>query len=312
MEIGLMVEPQMGGGYDHLVGLARWAEDHGLDTFARSDHYLDMTETRPVTDALTALGGLARETTTIRLAVLVTPLTFRHPAVIAKAAATLDEMAHGRFELGVGTGWMEGEHEAFGLPLPSLGERFDRFEETLGYLWAAFGRSPAGFSGAYYSLADIDVKPTVDERVALIIGGSGMKRTPQLAGRFADEYNMFVTDEATLARRLAVMREAATAAGRDPERIKVSMMVNPIVGEDESEYRSRLAETAARRGVDPDRLRSRYDERGIPLGTSDEVAARFADIASWGIGRIYLQQFDPLTDIDLRNVALAVAALREL
>ncbi len=151
MEFGLMVEPQVGGSYTRLRDLAQWAEGIGLDAFARSDHFLDQERSAPATDALTTYGGLAETTDTIQLVVLVTPLTFRHPAVIAKTATTLDEMSGGRFALGVGTGWMQSEHDVFGLDLPPLGERFDRLFETLSYLRAAFG-SDQGFSGEYYQL----------------------------------------------------------------------------------------------------------------------------------------------------------------
>jgi len=148
------------------------------------------------------------------------------PAVIAKTATTLDEMSGGRFALGVGTGWMQGEHDMLGIGLPELGERFDRFYETLSYLSAAFD-SNEGFSGDHYSLAPIDVLPRPGN-VPIVIGGSGMKKTPTYAGRFANEYNMFVTDRETLERRLGVMRAAEADAGRSPGTVKVSL-VGPAV-----------------------------------------------------------------------------------
>ena len=130
MEFGLMVEPQMGGTYEELLTLARAAESAGFTAFARSDHYLAGENSVAATDALTTMAGLARDTDTIKLTVLVTPLTFRHPGVIAKTGATLDEMSGGRFELGVGTGWMESEHRVFGIALPEMRARF-RSEERL-------------------------------------------------------------------------------------------------------------------------------------------------------------------------------------
>lgn len=192
MEFGLMVEPQVGGSYSELRDLARWAEDQGIDAFARSDHFLNQDASAPSTDALTTYGGLAEATHSIQLVVLVTPLTFRHPAVIAKTAATLDEMSGGRFALGVGTGWMQSEHDAFGLDLPPLAERFDRLGETLAYVHAAF-TSNEGFEGRYYHLDPIDVLPR-PASVPIVVGGSGPKKTPTYAGQFADEYNLFVTD----------------------------------------------------------------------------------------------------------------------
>ncbi len=308
MQVGFMVEPQVGGTYDELLRLARWAEDAGLDSFARSDHYLNMAASAHATDALTSFGGLARDTDRINLTVLVTPLTFRHPAVIAKTAGTLHEMSGGRFELGVGTGWMESEHESFDMELPPLGHRFDRFEEALGYLWAALGRTGGGFSGSHYELADIDVLPRVADGAPIVIGGGGMKRTPNLAGRFADEYNMFVTNRETLEARLGVMRTAATEAGRDPDAIRISMVVSPIVGADEAEYRDRLAERAAGRDLEPEAYEARLREIGMPHGTADRVAEQFAELASWGIGRVYLQKYAALSSIDTEDVG-RIAAL---
>lgn len=299
IETGFMVEPQMGGTYEDLLALARWAETEGFDTFARSDHYLDVNTSAHATDALATIGGLARETGRIRLTVLVSPITFRHPAVLAKSAATLAAMSGDRLELGVGTGWMQTEHDAFGIALPSLGTRFDRLEEALGYLWAAFGRRPGGFTGDHFALADIPVHPVVGGRVPLVVGGSGKRRTPTLAGRYADEFNMFATDRDTLRRRLEVMRSAAVGAGRDPDRIKVSMMMTPVVGDDEAEYRDRLGHAAAADGIGPDEMAASLDERHVPHGTSERVAAGFAEIASSGVDRVYLQQFAALDAIDL-------------
>lgn len=309
MELGLMVEPQMGGTYQQLLDLAQWAEAAGLDSFARSDHYLNMTHPEHATDALTSFGGLARETTTINLTVLVTPLTFRHPGVIAKTAGTLHEMSGGRFELGVGTGWMEAEHEAFAIDLPPLGERFDRFEDALGYLWAAFGRTSGPHGGPHFRLADIEVLPRVGEHTPIIIGGSGMKRTPTLAGRFADEYNMFATDRATLDERLAVMRRSAVAAGRDPDAIKISMAVSPMSGRDKADYAERLAASAGSRGMRPDEYARMLTDRGVPHGTVDHVAEAITAWTTWGVDRVYLQQFEPLATIDVDRVGEIVQAL---
>ena len=304
-----MVEPQVGGTYSELLALARWAEETGLDAFARSDHYTNMAKSAHATDALTSYGGLARETSAITLTVLVTPLTFRHPAVIAKTAATLMEMSAGRFELGIGTGWMEPEHEQFGMELGPLGQRFDRFEEALGYLWTAFGRNQGGFSGEHFELADFEVLPRVAEHTPIVIGGSGMKRTPSLAGRYADEYNMFVTDKATLDARLAVMREAAGAAGRNADAIKVSMAVSPVVGADQADYEGDLARRAEGRGMDTAEYVDVLDGRGIPHGTADAVAQRLHEIAGWGVDRFYLQDFSALSDVDTDCWGMLVKAL---
>ncbi len=203
MELGLMVEPQFGGSYQRLLELARWSEEQGLDAFARSDHYLNGEESAHATDALTSFGGLASETERIELVSLVSPLTFRHPGVLAKTAATLDEMSGGRFALGIGTGWMEAEHDAFGIELYTLREGFSRLFETLSYVRAAFAGTE-GFSGRHYDLAaGFEVLPR-PVNVPIVVGGSGMKKTPTMAGRFADEYNMFATDTETIEKRICI------------------------------------------------------------------------------------------------------------
>jgi len=311
MQIGLMVEPQVGGTYSQLLDLALWAEAAGIDAFARSDHYLNMDTSAHATDALATLAGLAVATSTIRLTVLVTPLTFRHPGVIAKTAATIDEMSGGRFELGIGTGWMEGEHERFGIDLGLLGRRFDRLEEALQYLWAALGRSTGGFTGDHFVLADIDVLPSAAS-MPIIIGGGGMKRTPTLAGRYADEYNMFVTDEETLGKRLAMMRQAATDTGRNPDDVLVSMVVNTLLGDTASDVDDMLAARAAERDMTPAEYRTLLEARNVPHGTPEKVAEQFAALAAAGVGRIYLQEFDALDAIDRAPLGTMVSILRSL
>jgi alkanesulfonate monooxygenase SsuD/methylene tetrahydromethanopterin reductase-like flavin-dependent oxidoreductase (luciferase family) len=221
-------------------------------------------------------------------------------------------MSGGRFELGVGTGWMELEHEAFGIALPPMGQRYARFEEALRYLWAAFGRTEGGFDGEHYGLTDIAVLPRVGDGTPIIIGGSGEKRTPTLAGRYADEYNVFTMAKRPLDARLAVLRDAARGAGRDPDAIKISMAVNPILAADATEHRAILAELAAARELDVDQYVAILDERHIPHGTDDRVASQLAEIASWGVGRVYLQQFTALDEIDTGRVGDAARLIRGL
>ncbi len=296
MEFAVMTEPQIGGTYDQLLAVARWAEDRGLVSFARSDHYYSSREPRPdATDAFATLAGLARETSTIRLAVLVSPITFRHPAVIAKNAATIDQMSDGRFDLGVGTGWMDLEHEAFGLPFPAWSERFSRFEESLEYLRAAFGPGQGTFNGAHYSL-EADSQPT-PTGLRTIIGGSGPVRTPTLAGRYADEYNHFTAPPDTLAPKIEVMRESAEASGRDPAAITVSVMGPALVGADDASYRQRLAAAAAERDSAPEDLEQRWADMGFPMGGPDQAQSSLAALEAVGVDRIYVQHLD-LSDWD--------------
>lgn len=295
MELGFMVEPQAGGTYRRLLELVQWAERAGFAAFARSDHYLDMDRSVHATDALTTLAGLATETERIQLLPMVSPLTFHHPSRLAKVAGTLDEMSNGRFALGVGTGWMESEHEAFGLELPPLRERFERLEETLAYLRAAFTGSD-GFSGHYYRLAAIDVLPR-PTNCPLIIGGQGERKTPTLAGRYADEYNMFAVGADSLADRLQVMRAAAVDAGRDPEDIAVSFAVPAFLTATESEHERLIEQRAESAGRSPEEYRELIDGRNFVNGTPERAAATLRRIADLGVRRVYLQRYAPLDDI---------------
>ncbi|NQV06052.1 LLM class flavin-dependent oxidoreductase [bacterium] len=296
MEIGLMTEPQLGMTYDEQAGLARLAESVGATTFARSDHYAFTGFEAPhATDAFAALGGLARDTATIGLCVLVSPITFRHPAVIAKQAATIDEMSGGRLSLGVGTGWMEHEHEAFGLPFPDTAERYARLEEALQYLRSAFGKDESGFSGQFYSITDEPIVPLPTGNLPIIVGGSGPKRTPRLAGTYGDEYNLFPMAGNEIRERVERARESASAAGRDPGALTISMMSQAVVGTDETSYRSALEQVAAAHpfGRTAEQIEERLRETGAPVGTPDEVGEAIGKLEQAGVQRIYLQWFGP-------------------
>lgn len=289
-----MVEPQLGGTYDDLLASARWAEGHGMTSFARSDHYSWMGEGgADATDAFATLAGLARETTSIRLAVLVSPLTFRHPAVIAKNAVTIDQMSGGRFDLGVGTGWMADEHSAYGLVFPARSERFARLEDALPYLRAAFSPGHQSFSGSHYSL-DIDARPKPTGRLPIIVGGSGPKRTPTLAGRYADEYNHFIAAPDVLAPKLEVLRDAARKAGRDPDSIAISLMGTVITGRNAAEFEANLQSAATFRGVEPAEIEHEARSEGLPIGTRQEVEDALVPLAELGVSILYLQHLGPI------------------
>ncbi len=309
MEFGLMVEPQVGGTYEELLRLARAAEEAGFTSFARSDHYLAGEDSMPATDALTSIAGLARETNKIKLTVLVTPLTFRHPGVIAKTATTLDEMSGGRFELGVGTGWMESEHRVFGIQLPELRTRFSLLFETLAYIHATIGRTEGGYTGRHYRLENVDVLPRPSTNLPIIVGGMGKKRTPSIAGRFADEYNLFASSHEDLGLRLEVMHRTAKELARDPEDIKVSITTSVILGEDEAAYREALGAAAAAREKEPEELEASLAGRRIIHGTYEQAAELVAQYADEGVGRIYIQYFDPLGSIDVAEIESHIKGL---
>jgi alkanesulfonate monooxygenase SsuD/methylene tetrahydromethanopterin reductase-like flavin-dependent oxidoreductase (luciferase family) len=308
MQFGLFVEPQMGGTHDRLVELATWAERRGLDAFARSDHYLTPDGSAHATDALVSLAAVATATSSIRLVTLVSPLTFRHPAVMAKSATTLDEISGGRFTLGVGTGWMEAEHDAFGLDLPELGERFDRLEEALAYITTVF-RGGGTATGAYYRLDRTPILPAASSGLEIVVGGGGPRKTPTLAGRFAHEYNMFVTDAETMSARLAVMREAATAAGRDPDEILISVAGPGMVHATEAEHEEVLRDRAGRREMSVDDYTAMLDDRNVPHGTPERARRAIDRMEELGVGRYYVQEYAPLADVDLDRMELVFAAL---
>ena len=197
-------------------------------------------------------------------------------------------MSQGRLDLGVGTGWMDLEHDVFGLPFPTWSERFARLSEALPYLRAAFGGG--SHSGDYYSL-DADVKPR-PAGTRIIVGGSGAVRTPTLAGTHADEYNHLAVAASELAPKIEVMRRAAADAGRDPDGIEVTVMGQVITGRDEADFRERLGEAAAARQIDPKELLGRWKAAGLPVGTPDQVAETIAGLERAGVSRYYLQWLD--------------------
>jgi len=298
MQFGLMTEPQLGMTYSTIVDTARFAERIGLEVWARSDHY-DFAgfEGPHATDAFATLAGLAAETDRIGLCVLVSPITFRHPGVIAKTAATIDEMSGGRLILGLGTGWMEEEHELLGLDFPELGERFDRFEEALAYLRAAFGPGDDGFAGRYYRLAPRPVRPK-PASISLVVGGSGPRRTPRLAGTYADEFNLFAGPVGEMRDRIERARRAAEEAGRDPEALRISVMGAAVTGTDESKYRRNLERIAAAHpfGRSPEDLESRLSERGLPVGPPSRAREAVAALAAAGVSRFYVQHLGPFEE----------------
>ncbi|MFF0148074.1 F420-dependent oxidoreductase-like protein [Amycolatopsis sulphurea] len=307
MDLRIFTEPQQGASYDTLLRVARTTEAAGYDAFFRSDHYLSMGDADGLpgpTDAWITLAGLARETERIRLGTLVTAAPFRHPGPLAISVAQVDQMSGGRVEFGLGSGWFDAEHTAYGLTLPPLKERFDLYAEQLEIITGLW-RTPVGekfsFSGKNYTLTDSPAlpKPAQSPAPPVIIGGSGKKRTPELAARFADEFNLpFADQEAALA-QFERVAAAATAIGRDPKEILRSAALTVAVGKDDAAVTRR----AAAIGRDPEELR-----RDGLAGTVAEVVER---IGRWrektGITRLYLQVLD-LADLDhLEFIAAEVA-----
>ncbi|GGS51873.1 LLM class F420-dependent oxidoreductase [Planobispora rosea] len=294
MKLRIFTEPQQGGTYDELLAVARTSERLGFDAFFRSDHYMRIgpgDHGSGSTDAWLTLAGLARETSTIRLGTLVTPATFRLPGVLAISVAQVDQMSGGRVELGLGTGWFDAEHTAYGVPFPPVSERFSRFEEQLEILtglWTTPVGKTFSFEGSHYRLADSPAlpKPVQSPRPPIIIGGFGARRTPRLAARFADEYNLpFRTLEDT-AVGFDRVREACEAQGRSSIVFSVAQTV--CVGSDDAE----LARRAGAIGQDVADLRA-----GGLAGTPAEVVEKIGKFAELGAERVYLQVMD-LGDLD--------------
>ena len=305
MRLVIFTEPQEGATYDDQRRVAQFAEDAGFDGFFRSDHLLAMDsfgEPGP-TDSWVTLAGLALQTSRIRLGTLVTSATFRLPGPLAIAVAQVDAMSGGRVELGLGSGWFEEEHRAYGIPFPPLGERFDRLAEQLEIidgLWQTPVGDKYGFAGRYYSLTDSPAlpKPVQSPRPPLIIGGKGRKRTPALAARFADEFNVPFSRFADVPAAYQGVRDACTAIGR-AEPPAFSSAVTLCCGRDDAEVRRR----ADAIGQSVDQLRS----GGAAVGTPDEVVDLLGRYASIGASRVYLQTLD-LDDLDhIELVASAVA-----
>jgi F420-dependent oxidoreductase-like protein len=307
VDLRIFIEPQQGALYDDQLRVAAVAEAAGFDAFFRSDHFLAMGagsgEPGP-SDSWVTLGALARETSRIRLGTLVTSATFRHPGPLAIAVAQVDQMSGGRVELGLGAGWFEAEHRAYGLPFPSTGERFDRLAEQLEIITGLWGTLPGehyAFSGKHYTLTDSPAlpKPIQRPRPPVIVGGVGPTRTPELTARFADEINVAFRPLDVVATQFDRVTAACTAIGRDPAEVVRSVAQTVVIGRTDAE----LAERALTVGQDVD------DRADNPVfGTVAEVVDK---VGRWrertGFTRLYLQLLD-VGDIDeIELVAAEVA-----
>ncbi len=304
-QLRVFTEPQQGASYDDLLAVAQRAESLGFDAFFRSDHWLKMGDADGLpgpTDAWVTLAGLARDTERIRLGTLVTSATFRYPGPLAISVAQVDQMSNGRAELGLGAGWYEQEHTAYGLPFPPLGERFDRLEEQLEIItgmWSTPVGETFSFDGAHYPVADSPALPKpAQERVPVIIGGGGPKRTPALAARFATEFNTPFVPRDFFSAQADRVRAACETIDRDPGDIAFSAALVVCCGADEQEFRRR----AEAIGREPDELRTNG-----AAGTPSEVADTLAAWNEAGAERIYLQMLD-LSDLDHLDLVAAEVA----
>jgi F420-dependent oxidoreductase-like protein len=305
MRLRIFTEPQQGASYATLRSVAKATEELGFDAFFRSDHYLKMGsvsgEPGP-SDAWTTLAGLALETSRIRLGTLVTSATFRYPGPLAIAVAGVDEMSGGRVEFGIGAGWFDAEHAAYGIPFPPIKERFDRLEEQLAIITGLW-ETPAGekfsYEGTYYQVGDSPAlpKPVQSPRPPVIVGGHGPRRTPMLAAKYADEFNIAFSNVDEVAAQFGRVRSACTDLGRDPGSLVYSASQVVICGKDEAT----LSRRAAAIGRDLADLRV----NGL-AGSPAEVVDKIAAFAEAGVQTMYLQILD-LEDLDhLSDIAAEV------
>jgi F420-dependent oxidoreductase-like protein len=313
MRFALMTEPQQGLSYAEQLGLAQLAERLGFEAFFRSDHYRSFPGPGdlPTTDAWTVLAGIARETKTIRLGVLVSPVTFRHPGSFAKVVTTVDEMSGGRVEVGVGAGWNDLEHSQLGLSFPEIRERADLMEDELAILhglweeadgWSFAGKQVRVASAAFHP------KPIQRPHPPIIVGGEGSPRSLRLAARYADEYNMSSTGPEQCAEAFARLDAECRAIGRDPKAVRRSVMAGVLVGADAAEMDRLVRDQIALVGADRADAKGWLEARRPRwiIGTPVEARAMVERFAAAGVERVMLQDLLP------RDHAMIELAAREL
>jgi F420-dependent oxidoreductase-like protein len=317
-----MIEPQQGLSYADQLAVVQRAESVGFESFFRSDHYQSFPgpSGEPTTDAWAVLAGLARETTTITLGTLVSPITFRHFGNLAKVVTTVDEMSGGRVEFGLGAGWNDPEHRELGLPFPEIKDRADMLEEQFAVLHGLWGE-PDGwsFQGKHVTIEDASfhpkpvarpgrpVGPNGAARPRLLAGGEGAPRSLRIAARYADEFNLSSSSPEIAVGKFAALRAACEAIGRDPETMGRSVMAGILIGRDEAEVNRRKAALLAAFGNEDggDVWFDAREPRWI-LGTPDQARAMVQRFADAGAERLMLQTFIPrdLEMIDLMAEAL--------
>ncbi len=296
MDFRVFLEPQQGSTYEQQLAVAQAAESLGFSGFFRSDHYLAMSGAGlpGPTDSWITLAGIARETSSIRLGTLVTSATFRHPGPLAISVAQVDAMSGGRVEFGIGAGWFEAEHRAYAIPFPGLGERFDRLEQQLDIItgmWATPVGEAFDYVGTHYTVTDSPAlpKPVQQPHPPIIIGGGGAKRTPALAARCANEFNLAFPALEFVPIQFGRVRSALETAGRGTADMVFSAAFAVCAGRDDAQ----VARRAHAIGRDVGELRA-----NTPLaGTPDEIVDRLGKFAEAGVQRVYLQLLD-VADLD--------------
>lgn len=305
MRIAMMIEGQEGVTWPEWVAMAGACERGGLDALFRSDHYAGLLgdEARDATDAWAVISALAAVTERIRLGTLVSPVTFRHPSQLAKVAATADQVSGGRIELGIGAGWNEREHAAYGFPFPPVGTRFEMLEEQLEIVRRLWTEEVVTFEGRHYHLDAAQPLPRpVQTPPTLLVGGVANPRSAALAARFADEYNTLGATLDELATRRDRLAAACEEIGRDPATLPLSLMTGCIVGSSADEVMARARAVLDRLGEtgDPAAFVAARRERWI-VGTVDEVRERLDELSQAGVSRVMFQHFAH-RDVDMVDV----------
>ena len=286
---------QARGSYETLLTLSKWSEQNDIERIGLPDHYIvgkqrhNKNEPTPALDLLTASAGLVRDTEKMVYSILVSPITFRHPSVLVKMASTINDMAKGRFRLGVGTGWLEIEHDLYGIPFPDLKTRFEMLEESLLYIREALSGNNNGFQGEYYKLEEFPVEPAALQDIPIIIGGGGKVKTPTLAGKYSEEFNIYAGPKEILAKSISLFREVAGDNGRDLKKLEITTACPPVVGLTKEGVGASLTVAAKALAQTEDEIASTWREKNYLFGTPDEVASTLSMWQEVGIEAVYLQ-----------------------
>tara|TARA_B100002019_G_scaffold38730_1_gene32465 strand:+ start:2634 stop:3578 length:945 start_codon:yes stop_codon:yes gene_type:complete len=291
----LKIYLQARGSYDTLLSLSTWAEQNDIQRIGLPDHYIVGKQRHskdiptPALDLLTACAGLVRDTEKMVYSILVSPITFRHPSVLVKMASTINEMAPNRFRLGVGTGWLEIEHNLFGIPFPNLKTRFEMLEESLIYIREALSGNNQGFKGEHYQLEKFPVEPSTLSEIPIIIGGGGKVKTPTLAGKYSEEFNIYAGPKETLQNSINLFKTIASENGRDEKALEITTACPPVVGLTKESVDNSLV-AAAKALIQPvDEIANNWKERSYLYGTPEDVVKTLSMWQDVGIEAVYLQ-----------------------
>ena len=296
MEFGVQIR----GDWDHILNTARWAEDRGVAAIALPDHYLKRGDEldRPAWDHLIHLAGLARETS-LELVCMVSPVTFRHPAVLYKMGVTIDEISNGRFTLGLGAGWMDEEFEVFSLPYPEMKIRMEMLEEAMAFMRSAIDPGAIGFDGKHYQLAEFDPQPR-PKNLRLMIGGAGRPKGRRIVAAYADEYNLYARKPEVYRKVWELTRAEASEVGRDPDSILWTSAGPGLAAKSDTEYRRLLELFADMTKQTTAHIEETYEERGYPHGPGSKAAEMLAELEEAGCQRYFPQLFiDEISDMEI-------------